>query len=91
MPEGICAGGTTARDLFALAPEWLPAGFLAAVTTRREMKACKLMWSVAVPRGSGHQEPSLSRPLHFFNLPSSGIQAEKSFARSEASAYTCLL
>jgi hypothetical protein len=32
------------------------------------------------PLGSGHQEPSLSRRLHFFNSPSSRIQAEKSFA-----------
>ena len=30
---------------------------------------------------SGHEEPSLSRPLHFFNLARSGFKGEKSFAR----------
>ena len=84
-------GRNNRLDLFAFAPEWRPDGFLRGVTTRRETKACKLMVSVAVPRGSGHQEPSLSRPLHFFNLPSSRIQAEKSFARFRDSAYTCFL
>jgi hypothetical protein len=44
------------------------------------MKARKLMVSIAARQGREHQKPSVSRPLHFFNLPSSRIQAEKSFA-----------
>ena len=39
--------------------------------------------SVAILRGSGHLEPSVSCPLHFFNSPRSGNQAEKSLARCE--------
>src|SRR6185295_1835711 len=80
VPDGICAGGTTAcicSPSTKIAAGRIPCG----ETTRRETKACKRMVSIAGPQRDVHQKPSLSRPLHFFNPPSSRIRAEKGFAR----------